>query len=232
LDVALIAAVVCAGVRARDQVRAARKREAAILSRKVAPAAPPPLAPLAPVPPAMPSDYVSIAQNTLFDRSRNSTVVVETPAAPPPKPMPALPFYHGQMRLPGEGPIVILSLGANTEHQGLHLGEEIGPFKLLEATSQELAFEWEGQVIRKSLDDLLDRGGSRGAMSAAASPRPAAAPQPALKAAQVGPGADIGSGSKACAPNDNYSDGAVVDGYRKSTIGSPFGGQCRWDPVK
>jgi hypothetical protein len=237
LDLALIAAVIFTGVRVRDQVRAAKEREAAILKRKAAPTAPPPLAPLAPVPPAMPSSYVSIAQNMLFDKSRNSTVVVEPPPAPPPKPpMPPLPFYHGQMRLPGEGPIVILSLASDKQHEAVHPGEEIGPFKLVGATSQELSFEWEGQVIRKSLDELIDRSGGGSSAPAAgaaapAGPRPSAPPPPAAKA-QVGPGADVGNGVKACVPNDSYEDGAVVDGYRKSVKRSPFGTLCEWDQVK
>jgi hypothetical protein len=230
LDVALMAAVIYTGVRTRDQIRAAKAREAAVLSRKAAPAAPPPLVPLPPVPPALPSTYASIAQNMLFDKSRNSTVVVETPAAPPPKPVPPLPFYHGQMRLPGEGQIVILSLASNKEHEAVHPGEVIGPFKLVSATSQELSFEWEGQVIRKSLDELIDRGGSGSPAPAAASPR-ASAPPPAVKSA-VGPGTDAGNGTKACLPNDSYEDGAVVDGYRKSQKISPFGTQCQWDQVK
>jgi len=231
LDVALIAAVIYAGVRTRDQVRAAKEREAAALSRKVAPAPPPPSAPLAPVPPVMPSSYAAVAQNMLFDRSRNSTVVVETPAAPPPKPVPALPFYHGQMRLPGEDPIVILSLGSNAEHQAVHPGEEIGPFKLVGATSRELAFEWEGQTIRKSLDDLLDRSGAGApAPSAANGSRPGQTPRAAQS--QAGPGADIADGVKACVANDSYGDGAVVDGYRKSLRSTPFSSECRWERVK
>jgi len=234
LDVALIAAVIYTGVRTRDQARAAREREAAVLSRKAAPAAPPPLVPLPPVPPAMPTSYVFIAQNMLFDKSRNSTVVVEPPPVPPPKPpMPPLPFYHGQMRLPGEGQIVILSLASNKEHEAVHPGEEIGPFKLVGATSQELSFEWEGQVVHKSLDELLDRGGSVSSAptAAAASPKPGAAGPAAVKT-QAGPGAEVGSGVKACLPNDSYGDGAVVDGYRKTLKSSPFGTQCQWDQVK
>src|ERR1035438_9422563 len=89
--------------------------------------------------------------------------------APPPVPVPPLPFYHGQMRLPGEGPIVILSETARAAHQAVHPGETIGPFKLLEATSQELAFGWQDKIIRKNLDELVDHGG------ASAPPPPGAA---------------------------------------------------------
>ena len=47
----------------------------------------------------------------LFDRSRNSTVVVEVPPPPPPKPMPPLPAYHGMMNL-GDGPVAVMSVNA------------------------------------------------------------------------------------------------------------------------
>ena len=125
LDVALIAAAIYAGVRVRGQWQAAKERENAVLSRRVAPAAPLQLAALPPVPPVLPVEYADIAQKMLLDKSRNSTVVIETPPAPPPVPVPPLPFYHGQMRLPGEGPIVILSETARAAHQAVHPGETI-----------------------------------------------------------------------------------------------------------
>ena len=191
------------------------------------------MAPLPAVPPVLPVEYADIAQKMLLDKSRNSTVVIETPAPPPPVPVPPLPFYHGQMRLPGEAPIVILSATAGAEHQAVHPGETIGPFKLVEATSQELAFEWGDKIIRKNLDDLLDRGGAGtpAPSAAAASARQGAAPPPAPKS-QAGPGAEMGPGVKFCVQNDSYEDGAVVDGYRKAMKRSPFGVECQWNQVK
>ena len=231
LDVALIAAAIYAGVRMRGQWQAAKERENATLGRRVAPAASPQLPALPPVPPVLPVDYADIAQKMLLDKSRNSTVVIETPPAPPPVPVPALPFYHGQMRLPGEGPIVILSEGAGAAHQAVHPGETIGPFKLVEVTSQELAFEWGDKIIRKNLDDLIDRSGAAASAPpvAAVSARPNAAPAPK---SQVGPGQDLNPEVKACVPNDSYEDGAVVDGYRKTVTRSPFGQACQWNQVK
>lgn len=233
LDIALIAAAIYAGVRVRGQWQTAQERQNAILSRKAAPSAPPQLAALPPAPPVLPMDYADIAQKMLLDKSRNSTVVIETPPAPTPVPVPPLPFYHGQMRLPGEGPIVILSATAGAAHQAVHPGEMIGPFKLVEATSQELAFEWGDKIIRKNLDDLLDRGGAGASAPsvAAASARSAAAPPPAPKS-QTGPGAEMGPGVKVCVANDSYEDGAVVDGYRKAMKRSPFGVECQWNQVK
>lgn len=231
LDVALVAAAIYAGVRVRSQFQAAKQREAAVLARRVAPPAPPQLPALPPVPPVLPVEYADIAQKMLLDKSRNSTVIVETPAPPPPVPVPPLPFYHGQMRLPGEAPLVILSEAAGAAHQGVHPGETIGPFKLLEATSRELVFGWQDKTIRKNVDDLIDRSGAAAAASAPAAPRPAqsaAAAPPPPPPTKAGPGQDINPEVKACVPNDSYGNGAEVDGYRKSVTPSPFGVNCQW----
>ena len=231
LDVALIAAAVYAGFRVHTQLQASRQHDSAILGQRVAPPAPPPLPALPAVPPVLPVEYADIAQNMLLDKSRNSTVVVEVVPAPPPVPVPPLPFYHGQMRLPGEGAIVILSVASGAEHQAVHPGENIGPFKLVDATSHELVFEWQGKTIRKNLDDLLDHSAAASAPAAAASARPAAA-QPSAPKTQIGPGQDLTPEMKACVPNDSYEDGAEVDGYRKSVVRSPFGTECKWIRVK
>jgi hypothetical protein len=235
LNLVLIAAATYAGIRVRGNWRAAKEREDAILSRRVAPAASPQLAALPTVPPVLPVDYADIAQKMLLDKSRNSTVVIETPPAPPPVPVPPLPFYHGQMRLPGEGPIVILSAAAGAAHQAIHPGEMIGPFKLVDATRQELVFEWGDKIIHKNLDDLVDRSAPAAAPAAPAVSAKAAAPPPPPPTAKtpLGPtNSELSPGVKACLPNDSYEDGAVVDGYRKAVMRTPFGAACVWNQVK
>ena len=59
-------------------------------------------------------------------------------------------------------------------------------------------------------------------------PLPAAPP---AAAAPMGPGGDTGSGFRVCAPNDTMPVGTVVDGYRKNSVMTLFGPQCRWEPV-
>jgi len=39
-------------------------------------------------------------------------------------------------------------------------------------------------------------------------------------------------GQRECKPGDNSPDGAIVNGYKKSTIRTPFSTICRWVPVK
>ena len=228
LNIALAAAVVWAVVAVRGQWRAEKAREAGVLSRKPNPSTAPPYTPLPQPPAAMPSAYAGIAQKTLFDRSRDSTVVVEAAPAPAPKPMPALPLYYGQMNL-GDGPTVMLSEAASAPLRGIKVGEQVGEFKLVDANSRELAFEWEGKVVRKSVDELLDRGGATpGADASARAAR--STPSATATAAAQQPKKIDPNGS--CNPNDGNPAGAIVDGFRKVVNPSPFGPICYWDPVK
>jgi hypothetical protein len=231
LDVVLAAAAVYAGFQFRSQWMAAKAREAAILHRQPAPLAAPQFTPLATAPPVLSAGYAEIAQKLLFDRSRNSTVVVDVPPPPPPKPMPPLPVYHGMMNI-GDGPAAILSVNATSPQMEIHPGEVIGPFTLVDVNTQEIALEWDGQIIRKTVDEILDRT-TRQVAADANTPAPAGpspAVLPVIKTA-LGPGEETGRGYKTCNVNDNTPDGSVVDGYRKVSLPTPFGNACRWDPV-
>ena len=231
LDVVLAAVAVYAGFQFRSQWMAAKAREAAILNQKPAPLPTPQFTPLAAASAVLSAGYAEIAQRLLFDRSRNSTVVVETVPPPPPKPMPPLPVYHGMMNI-GDGPAAILSVNATAPQMEIHPGETIGPFKLVDVTSQEIALEWDGKIIRKTVDEILDRT-TRQVVADANTPGPAAPPPPVVQVvkAPLGPGEDTGRGYKVCIPNDSTPDGSIVDGYRKVSIATPFGNACRWDPA-
>ena len=228
LNLGLAALLAYAGFALRQAWLAEKEREATELNRALKPAAPPPFTPLAVAPPVAPAGYAAIAQETLFDRSRNPNVPVDVPAPPPPKPMPPLPLYHGQMNI-GAGPMASLSEKPNSAGVFLHPGETIGQFKLVDVTSEEITLEWEGKTIRKNVDELLDRSAQAPAPAPAA-PAPAP-PQPAAAKSATGPGADTGAGFKRCEPNDSTPAGTVVDGYRKVVSPTPFGEACRWDPV-
>jgi hypothetical protein len=235
LNLGLAAFLAYAGFALRQSWLAEKAREAAELKKTVKPTAPRPWTPLAIAPPVVPAGYAAIAQETLFDRSRNPNVPVEVPPAAPPKPMPPLPLYHGQMNI-GTGPMAILSATATSAHQGLHAGETIGQFKLVDVTSDEITLEWEGKTIRKNVDELLERSASQqAAVTGGRTDQPAAAapppPAPAVAKSAIGPGADTGAGFKRCEPNDSTPPGTVVDGYRKVVNPTPFGEACRWDPV-
>lgn len=231
LDVVLAAAAVYAGFQFRGQWLAAKAREAAIVNQKLNPLPAPQFTPLATAPPVLSAGYAEIAQKLLFDRSRNSTVVVEVAPPPPPKPVPPLPVYHGMMNI-GDGPAAILSVNASSPQMEIHPGEMIGPFKLVDVDTQEIALEWDGKIIRKSLDEILDRA-TRQVVADANTPAPAAPAPPVVPVSKtpLGPGEDTGRGYKVCIPNDSTPDGTVVDGYRKVSLPTPFGSACRWDSV-
>ena len=151
LNLGFAAFLAYAGFALRQAWLAEKAREAAELNKAVKPAAPRPWTPLATAPPVVPAGYAAIAQETLFDRSRNPNVPVEVPPAAPPKPMPPLPLYHGQMNI-GTGPMASLSEKPNSAGVFLHPGETIGQFKLVDVTSDEITLEWEGKTIRKNVD--------------------------------------------------------------------------------
>ncbi|MGA2271641.1 MAG: hypothetical protein ABSH44_24525 [Bryobacteraceae bacterium] len=231
LDVVLATAAVYMGFQFRSQWLAAKAREAAILNQKLNPPPPPQFTPLPVAPPVLSAGYADVAQKLLFDRSRNSTVVIEVPPPPPPKPMPPLPVYHGMMNI-GDGPAAILSLNATSPQVEIHPGEVLGQFKLVDVNTQEIALEWDGKVIRRTVDEILDRGGQQTvAGSGTPAPAPPPAPRPTVVPSALGPGEDTGRGYSTCQPSDSTPVGSVVNGLRKMSIKTPFGEVCRWDPV-
>jgi hypothetical protein len=222
--------VAWAGWQLHNEWLAAKARRDALRKAHIAASAPPPMTPLAAPGALLPTTYTKVATEDLFDPSRNPDVPVEPPPAPPPPPpMPPLPLCHGVMDV-GEGPLAVLSVNKNSPHQALSPGDTIGQFKLLSVNTQEIALEWNGQVIHKSVEELLDRG--EPAPAAAGAPNAAAAPPPPPPAmSDKGPGTDTQFGIKTCQPNDSTPEGTVADGYRKTSKATPFGSACYWEKV-
>lgn len=232
LDIVLVAAVVYVGFQLRDEARAAKVREAAALNQQLKPPPPPQYRPQPPEPPIMNSAYLNIPDKMLWDRSRNSVVVVEPPPPPPPPPpMPPLPVYHGMMSLGSSGLTAFFSLSANTQHQPIHIGESIGQFKLLSVNSDEIALEWNGQEVRKTVAELSGLKGTPAVQVAQerteVGPPPAVAPPPV----KSGPGEMTAFGSKTCFINDGNAEGTVIEGFKKVNHTNPFGTNCTWEPV-
>ena len=147
--------------------------------------------------------------------------------------MPALPVFHGIMNLDGT-PLVILSMGASGPHTAVHAGEPIGQFTLVSVNTDGLTFDWNGQKVTKTADELTDHSNAQAVMQAAAVERTAAPPPPAAPPAPalVGPGEVTAFGFKTCNMNDGIDPGTIQDGYRKTITSTPFGKTCTWDPVK
>jgi hypothetical protein len=230
LNFVLAGLAVFAGVQIRKEWLAAKQREAATFKAAIKTPPRPIWNPLEAPPPVMASGYAKIAQNTLFHKSRNPDVVIEVVPPPPPPPMPPLPVFHGLMNL-GAGPMAILSVSKDAQHQAIRPGEPIGPFKLVEANPDQLTFEWNGQTVRKSVEELSRVPDAAPQQAAAPDSRtaaaPAAPPPPQLK----GPGEMTEAGFRMCTMSDGLDAGTVKEGFKKVVFQTPFGPGCRWDPV-
>ncbi len=230
LDLVLLALVVVLGMRLRQNWLEARKRADIVLGRPVPRLATPPHSPLPAVEPVTAAQYGVIAQQTLFSSDRNPTVIVEIA---PPKPMPALPVLYGVMDL-GNGPVAIMSEKSGADQREVRSGGTIGEFKLVAVSGPNIVLEWDGQKVSRRVAELMEKAVAPRPEAGGQPPRPAAAPPPAsVTSTNVsGPGADAGGGIKVCQIGDNSPAGAVVDGYRKTFIDTPFGKSCRWEAVK
>ncbi len=230
VNLALAALSVAGGVHLRRAWIDARAREQAVLRKRIRPVPAPPVYTPPAAEPVKAAGYSDIAQKMLFSKDRNPVVVVAPPPPPKPVPMPPLPLFHGVLDV-GDGPIAIMSLGPKGPHRDYQPGDEVGPFKLVAVNNEELVLEWQGQTIKKKVDEFLDRSA---AAAAAAGPAAAnsAAPPPPVQKASAEPGGDLGAGIKACQPGDNSPAGTVADGMRKVLKVTPFGARCFWESEK
>jgi hypothetical protein len=247
LNLLLAAATGICGWQMYRQYHQTLARQRAFLARRAAPPAPLLLALPADPPQVQAASYVDIAARLPFSPDRNPTVVVEVA---PPKPMPALPAYHGMMNF-GQGPRVILSTGGAPQ-KSYAVGDTIGQFKLLAVAQSGLVFEWDGKQVPAGYAELMRRAAEAApaAQQAVAPSAAPSAPPPQQTGAVVsvvgGSSTSASSGGSSrlmsdtadsqgmrdCKSGDNTPDGTVVDGYRKVTTRSPFGTICRWVPVK
>jgi hypothetical protein len=232
LNLALAGLIGAAAWQLRIQWLAAKQHEKDVLSVKVKPGAPPMYVAPPPAQPVVPAQYLDVANKDLFSKDRNPNVVVEPPPPPPPpKPMPALPLVKGILNI--DGITAIMSESGKAAQKEIRPGEQIGEFKLLAINNQEIVLEWEGQEVRRKLEEVMDHTIPEPAPAPAAN-TPAAAPaqnKPALQV-KAGPGQDIGAGRKACVPGDTTAVGTVVDGLKKVTWSTPFGEGCAWETPK
>lgn len=182
-------------------------------------------------------DYIGVAEQYLFSPDRNSNVEIE---AAPELPLPTLPIAHGILDI-GSGPTAILSMPGEEGQRAYRIGESVGGFVLAGISADELTLQWEGGVVRRSLNDLTPQDEQN--VSTAAVRR---APPPPKPAAQEKPKStvlsnntnsgpsdiDMGGGMLACRPGDTSPSGTVFNGYRKLVTQTPFGAACRWLPIE
>jgi hypothetical protein len=221
----------------RAHWRQVRAQELATLAKAPRPSAQ--LAPPSPVPPAaaVPANYLDVAQKTLFSKDRNPNVIIEvTPPPPPPpeQPVPPRPAYYGQMNF-GE-PVALLS-GEKGGQKGFHIGDKVGPFKLVAFNRETVTFEWNGKTLEYPVTELKPKAGQPVAQNNGV---PTFTPE---KVVGVGPvigitqekggvlGLQVGE-TRACVAGDKSPSGTVKDGFRKSIVPGAFGESCSWEPIK
>jgi hypothetical protein len=187
---------------------------------------------------AVPANYLEVAQKTLFSKDRNPNVIVEVvppPAPKPEEPTPPRPFYFGQM---GFGqPVALLSVDKGGQ-KGFHVGDDVGPFKLVAFNRETITFEWNGKTLEYPLAELKPKE-PQAAQQAAAAAAAAAAPSkpqsltPAITIVEDKPTLGTQNGEiRSCVAGDKSPAGTVKDGYKKTVVNGPFGPSCQWEPIK
>jgi hypothetical protein len=234
LNILLVAAIALAGWQLRKEAREFHARERATLNKKPPVPAPPAQPAAAPPPTVTGAAYLAIAKDMLFSKDRNSQVILDPPKPPdPPKPLPPLPVVHGVMDI-GDGPIVMMSEKSGGRHRGVHVGEKIGEFKLVSVNKDDLVLGFEDRTVKKTLQELIDRGGAETAavagQNAPAGGAPIAAAPPVVSKPE--PGVKLTEDTATCQTGDPSPAGAVVNGMRKVVFQTPFGNACRWEAVK
>jgi len=232
LNLVLVALLALAGLRLRSTGESAAARERSVHRRDPAPVAARPEAPLVRAAPLVAGDYASVAQKMLFAQDRNPNVIVD---AAPVKIMPPLPVAHGTMEL-GGAVMALLSETPAAPHRAYMAGDNIGVFKLLSVSREELTLEWEGRKITRRLAELMEAGaraGSPGAASQADAAPAASTGTTTIQTVTPGqPGIQTDTDARACQPGDSSPDGTISDGYKKIVQRTPFGNSCHWRAVK
>ncbi|MEP6714311.1 MAG: hypothetical protein ABJC09_01980 [Terriglobia bacterium] len=238
----LLLAVCLAGLlwQTRAQWRTAQNVRRTSLNVPVKPVATPPITPAAKPGAAVATKYADVAGKNLFSKDRNANIIVDPPKIEIPKPMPPLPIVLGVMGLPS-GTKAIMAEKAGGPSTTVRAGETLGEFKILALDTQNVTFDWNGKHLTRKLDDLIDRSGGQQASGGAqqgGNPAPAAGPAaPPPPAAPVtvnnNPtvsdlGDEMSNVMRGCKGGDTSPYGAVVDGYRKTSVPTPFGPLCRW----
>ncbi len=233
LNIFLLGAVVYAGMHLRDLIDEAAKRHAIALGTYPLPPAPAKPAPIPAVPNVAPEQYGEVIQRLLMTKDRSPNV--EPPPPPAAKIMPALPVVFGVFSL-GDTSSVMMSEKRGAPQKGYRVGDTIGIFKLLGFNNTHIQFDWEGNEVTRTIEELRDRSGPAIELSQSA---PAVAPAAAAPTATrlggaSGPeqGTPMGADLRSCDSGDTSSPGTVKDGYRKLISETPFGKVCRWERVK
>ncbi len=188
--------------------------------------------------PVASQNFAVIVDRTIFRPERTNEVPVETVKTPD------LPLLYGTMDL-GEGMFAMMAPGdqANGLSRPVHLGEEIGGFKLLSIADSQVVVSWGEKRFTvnvwesaRKVPRIVDKSApaSRGAASPSASASKAATVAGASSSSAV----VVGGGKPGFigfnAPPGATADtpvGTVIGGKRKVVRGTMFGPTYAWEDV-
>ena len=178
LNVLLLALCGLAGWRLLTHRQERLAEQAQFLRHRDAPPAPPALLLPRPAAPAQSNAYLEVAQKLLLSADRNPTVILDIV---PPKVMPALPRAYGAMDF-GGGPRVFLAPKPGDRQRPYAPGDQIGEFKLLTISRAGVVFEWDGNEVAASFEQMKDTSNVQARTTQQAAPRQANAPAQAPRA--------------------------------------------------
>jgi hypothetical protein len=197
----------------------------------------PPLVRSAPPEPIDAAKYVNVARRYIFSQDRSPKRIADPPAPEVLKLMPELPIVFGVMGLPS-GTAVFMADRVGAPGTTFRLEDTCGGFKIVALDSESITFEWSGKQITRNIKDLMDPSGGQ----ILSERQKAIPPQTQLHTVDNRPiqavpsnltlkdlGDEITTTMRSCKQGETSADGAmVVDGYRKSSVSTPFGPLCRW----
>ncbi len=160
LNILLLLAVTVAAMHLRGLIAEADKRHAIVLDKYSLPPVPARPTPLPMVGVVAPEAYSETIQRLVMARDRNPIPEPPPPPPPPPviavKPMPTLPLAYGVLSI-GDTPLAMLSEKRGSPQKGFRVGDQVGEFKLLGFNNSQIQFEWDGQIVTRTMDELRDR---------------------------------------------------------------------------
>jgi hypothetical protein len=189
----------------------------------------------------MAQSFAEIVDRTIFRPERTNEAAGESVK------MPELPVLYGTMNL-GGGMFAMMAPGdqANGLSQPVHLGEEVGGYKLVSIADSQVVVAWGEKQFTvnvwesaRKIPRIVERSGptapSAEPSGATGGPRAAA-----MAASRSGAPVVVGSTQEKKsfagfhAPpgaTPDAPEGTVIDGKRKVVVQTPFGPSVRWEDV-
>ncbi len=98
----------------------------------------------------------------------------------------------------------------------------IGAFKILGMNNHEILFDWDGQPVKKTLQELAEKKSTIPVEAAPENPAPARRRANTAIAAPKGPGSDLGNETRACVPGDTNASGNRSRRYAQGSYKKSF----------